>query len=165
MSSPHTDITNGVAAAINGATWSRTLSAVTSFADWTEELKDLGTLRCDVVGWPKPVVRMDTPSSLDHSIIVTIGVRYRAAATDRDSTGRIATATLQGLVDLLYEIAEYFAPGPTRLGRPLSGVPSAAMDPDRPVEIVFAYHPKHLLDWGQYTGLVRLRFLMPKAVA
>lgn len=162
--SPHTDVTNGVAAAINAGTWSRAVTAVTSFADWSEALEDLGTLHCDVVGAAKPTAELETPSSLEHAIPVTVGLRYRAATTDRGSDGRIKTATLQGLVDLLYELANYFIPGATRLGRPLSVVADAAMDPQKPVEIVYAYNPKHLLDLGQYTGLFRLRFLVSRAV-
>jgi hypothetical protein len=164
MTSPHTQITNGVATAINGGTWSRPVTAVTSFADWAEALEDLGTLHCDVVGAAKPTAELETPSSLEHSVPVTVGLRYRADPTDRGGDGRIKTSVLQGLVDLLYELAEWFVPGGTRTGRPLTSVTDAAMDPIKPVEIVYAYNPKHLLDLGQYTGLFRLRFLVSRAV-
>lgn len=123
------------------------IEPVRSYADWAEELKDLGDFRVDVVPVGYPEEEADSRGSIGYRCAVDVGVRKKFAQADRESSGRIKLAEIDKLVGLVQEIHTFL------FNRRLSTYEGAAF---REVKFRVVCSRKHLRDDGLFLGVVRV---------
>lgn len=133
-------------------------------------LDELNELRVDVV--PVGMThQLLTRGSWEYVCQVDVGVRKRFDGRERDyGQGEIPIAEIDSLVELLQRIGEYFAPEtPSQTGRRLTSLPEAVWSPtgesdNSGIEFRAACVREHLRENGQYTGIVRLTYRVPRSV-
>ena len=157
------EIGTAVAEEIRGHAWGITINdPVFSYADLDLKLEEASGIYLDVV----PVstgsrVEYATVSKFRHTVPIDIAIRKKLSASDRDSqTGRISTSSMSPLVKLWQQMFEFFQPSqPSNFGFQLSTVIDAAWEETQPTAI---WVRKHLHEWGQYTGLIRVTFTVDR---
>lgn len=163
MTSAPIAVANAVAYEINARGWAPHSPTVEmSHADWELDLKDSDGLRIDVVPASVPKFDQLTQGLFDNQVPIDIGVRKRFTGDEIDSdTGRTETSDINALVDLLYDIAKYFAPSqPSQNGRRLSQVPAAAW---RSCEVLTIRDRQTLRINQQYTGVIRITYQLEES--
>jgi len=127
--------------------------------DTTEVLQDLDTLHCDVV------IAATTPElrsrvGLDYLCEVDVAIRKKFGVADADAdTGRVPNTSIDPLVLLLEEIVEYVA---AKSRRGLASTPPAAW---KSAVIPVPFHPEHLQEHRQFTGVVRVTYEAQKTAS
>lgn len=118
------------------------------------ELEDAATLHVDIVPVKAEPSRQDRGSiAWTHSI--DIGIRMRFGTEHQDTTtGRIETQHVNALMYLEQEIIAWLY-AQTRLTVDL-GSPAPVMAEDPVVRV--AWVPKHMHEWNQFTGIIRVAY-------
>lgn len=124
-----------------------------SYADWDEQLEDLSTLRVDVVPVNVGETELDSRGESRFLCHVDIGVRYRFAPEERESTGRITVSEIDDLLLLLQQFHDHFVNNGE--GRRLTSYTAAAWTE---TNVRTWYVREHLREMGQYTGIVRVTY-------
>jgi hypothetical protein len=123
-----------------------------SYAEWDLELKSAETekVRGDVVPVFNSSVGLETRGSLLYELTIDIAIRRRFAASDVDEAGRLYKAEIDQLVGVLEAVHKHFAKG--------SPTNETYWSPDDAERIQAWYVKKHLREWNQFTGIVRLPY-------
>ena len=153
------DIAEKVKDALNGHVFSQTFTATRGYAEWDKPLEDDDTtLHVDVVPLqPGPDLELSERGTVDYAVEIDIGVRKRlGVASQNDTTGRIETATLDALLLLVEEIAEFF---------PADRLTDASTAAWQSTEIKLLWSKKHLRTMRQFFGFLRLTFTATKDLA
>lgn len=145
------EIADAVVTALRAGTFSRAIDPVRSYAEWEEQLEDLGTLHVDVVPLQTgPATELDDRGSVQYTCEVDIGVRYRFGTAEQESTtGRVDVADVDACKLLVQEIAEFF------ITDRFADSPFAVW---QETEIKLGWSRKHLRTMRQFFGFVRLTF-------
>lgn len=144
-------------------TFDRRFTAERSYGDWAIALEELNKLKVDVV----PAVgahRAFTRGKWLYVISTEVGVRERFTESDIDqTTGRINVEAIDILVRVTEQIGQYFA----ATSRRLSDLTGAVWFPegDSGTDFRVWFVPEHLKEHSQFTGIVRLVYGVPKAIA
>lgn len=135
-------------------TWSLTFSAARSYADWDLPLEDdrqRGELFCDVVPVGRLVTDLETRGgsvAYEPAIDIVFRKKFEPADAEADD-GRLTKAAVDELVALVEEVNEHFTP------TALTSTDAATW---KSTEIVAAVMHKHLREFNQFTGIIRLTF-------
>jgi hypothetical protein len=123
-----------------------------SYAEWDLELKSAETekVRGDVVPLFSSGTELETRGSVLYELTLDIAIRRRFAASDVDEAGRLYKAEIDQLVGVLEAVHLHFVKS-----EPVSGVDWSPAS-DRRIQAW--YVKKHLREWSQFTGIVRLPF-------
>ena len=126
-----------------------------SYADWNDELSERETLRVDVVPANHLNSGLETRDSVQHDIVVDVGLRKRFATADQETaTGRVKLAELDAMVVLLEKIYEHLAV------RDLSAVTGNVRWMAATIPVT--YSRDILRTHRQYLGIVRLTYRATK---
>lgn len=120
-----------------------------SYADWDDELKDMGTLHVDVVPVAYDDSSLNTHASIGYVNSVDIGIRKRFGTANQQSSGELIVADVDALVLLVEQVSEFFTP------RRLTAYDSASW---RETKIRATYVREHLRQCRQFTGVIRVSF-------
>lgn len=153
-------VANAVTDALNGASLSQRITAVRSYADWELPLEDSDpsdVLLVDVV----PVgmnygTELASRDTLDYSPAIDVVVRKRLGPDKRQAGGTFTLAEIDELVLFMEEINEYFT------AARLATYTEAAWDSEIGTKILAAYIPSHLRQHSQFTGRLRIPFVVQK---
>ena len=150
-------VAQAVAAALAAADLSQDFTPERSYANWELELENADCLRVDVVAViDKQTCVLFTRGKKRYTIPVDIAVRKRFAPNEQDDeTGRIDIAELDALCLLTEEIHGLF------MKESLDGFDSAVWDR---TEISVSPVTDHLKKFRQFTSIVRIPFVVDKAV-
>lgn len=121
-----------------------------SYAEWDLALKTAGDPRGDVVPVFNSTVGLETRGSLQYELNIDILIRRRFSTEDVDEAGLLYKAEIDQLVGVLEAVHELFAKA-----EPTEGTRWSPADAER---IQAWYVKKHLREWNQFTGVVRLPF-------
>lgn len=149
-------IADALVTALNGGTFETPFEAERSYGAWDERLETFETLQVDVVPLtvPNPEDQgLATRGSLKYDYSIDVIVRKRFGAKDQGATGQISNAKIDPLVRLTEQILE-FVPM-----RELVDYDEAIWQSSR---LRFLAYRKHLREWRQYTGLVRVSYAVLK---
>lgn len=158
MASPLIDAPNAVVAALNAETWTESFTAARSYADWDLALETSG-LFVDVVTAAGSVETelVDRKGSLDYTVPVHIAIRERFTLAERvEATGRIDVAEIDALVELTDDIHAYFS-----TDRFSGSYDDIVWNETR---LLICPDRRALREWGQFLGIVELRFSVHAAV-
>ena len=157
MSAVLVDVATAITAELAAASLGQTFVPARSYADWDEQLEDAGTLHVDVVPVNYDESALDSRESIGYVVSCDVGIRKRFGTDDQEvSTGRIELAEIDDLVLLVEAIHEFF------IERRLAGYESAVW---RETKIRSAYIRKHLREYRQFTGMIRVSYDVSKAIA
>ena len=157
------EVAQALVVELTGAGLSQSFTPELSYADWSYELPDLGTLHVDIVP-ADTLADIDVEAAGEFAVTVDVLIRQRFAIADQESsTGRIATADINALMLLVEEVWRKLRPDPGastgRLTTP--GGLSAVWDPDpRRTRFVQHFVRQHLRQLGQFTGWLRFGYLV-----
>jgi hypothetical protein len=156
MASIFTTVAEALKDQLNAGTYSQSFTAIRSYATRDMKIEELTGLRVDVV----PVIHKDASAmarkQVGYTIDCDIGIRKKFAASDRESDGTIKNSSVDPLVLLLEEIHE------SLIMQRLTTLNNAAWEGSA---IRMTYSPVHLREWGQFTGIARITYSAPKALA
>jgi hypothetical protein len=143
------DLADGVANLLRAGTFSREINVVRKY-DTSQDLIDAGDgIRVDVVP-AVDTLDIESRGSLRKEPAVDVAMRFRFGPEHRDSaTGEIKDLEVDDLVALLEEILAYLV---KRDNRRIDGLVWVK------TEIKVPWHPDHLRQSGQYTGVARLTY-------
>jgi hypothetical protein len=140
---------------------SQLIAPVCSYADWELQLKDADVLHVDVVAvtTDQALELVTRGGKVHYTIPVDIGVRKHFSDGDHESDGSIKKASVDPLVLLVQEIHETFAE--TRMADFAIANASATW---KGTDILISPLRKHLHEFQQFTGIVRVTFEVYKAL-
>lgn len=143
------ELAKGAADLLRDGTFSREISVVRDY-DTSLDLVAAGDgVRVDVVP-AADTLSIESRGSLTKEPAIDVAVRFRFGPDDRvTETGKIDTVKVDELVDLLEEILAYLV---SRNNRRIGGLVWVK------TEIRVPWHPPHLRESGQYTGIARLTY-------
>lgn len=150
------EIADAIVTALNSATTlSQSFVAERSYAEWGEELKDIDSLRVDVVPLQTgPDAELSDRGTVEYKCEIDIGVRKRFAVPEQETgTGLIYLHEMDALVLLVQEIAEFFM-----IDR-LTDTNTAIWES---TEIKLSWSRRYLREMRQFFGFVRLTFKVVK---
>lgn len=139
-------ITADLYEAAQGGRFCREFAPVRSYAPEDMKLDKHGELRIDVVPVGHDSAEMDDRAHLAYVSGIDIGIRYKFSQGDSTSTGEIDMSEIDGLAKLVEQVYEFLA------GKRFC----EAIWRDGSIRAV--YVPKHLREWRQFTGIIRVRF-------
>lgn len=151
------------AARVNGAIGGLAFTARRSYPDWDDDFKDLKDLAVDVVFVSSDASggelnELDSAGSYDKTPGVDIAVRYRFAASDRESNGRLKNTAVDPLVALVETLHEELMGNRDTALSLGSGLSANWVD-----ATVRTYCDYGKLRQGMFLGLVRVRYNVSKA--
>jgi hypothetical protein len=157
MAAVDVDIADAITTALAGATFSKSIEPVRSYAEWDESLEDFNTLHVDVVPLQTgPAMALEEREAVEYTCQIDIGVRYRFGTVEQESTtGRVDVAEIDALKLLIQEIAEYF------MTDRLTDTNTAIW---QETNIQQSWSRKHLREMRQFFGFVRLTFTTTRAI-
>jgi hypothetical protein len=148
------DPADAIAAELNDYTFTPPLEFERTYADWSIALENASTLRGDVVPVQDPECELETRGSLIYRPRYDIVLRKKFAPADLESVAghnerRVKKTAVDPLVNLLIDVN-------TRLAaRLLANDQDAVWEVPQIVAVVVH---KHLKQWHQYTGIIRLTY-------
>jgi hypothetical protein len=157
MASVLIQTSDAVAAELNiptGHTWSLQFIAERTYADFDLPLEDdaiRGKLLCDVVPVSRLITDLESRGgsvAYEPSIDIVFRKKFEPADAQEDD-GRLTKAAVDELVALVEEVNEHFTP------TALTTTDAATW---KSTEIVAAVMHKHLREFNQFTGIIRLTF-------
>lgn len=126
------------------------LTPVVSCADFDWPLEEADSLRCDVV--PADIRSgKETRATLTYETQTTVLLRYKFAATERESDSKFDVDTVDEYIAILHRIHEYF------WNRSLSGIASLIWNPENS-QIRAQFSSKMLREHGQYSGWLTIGY-------
>jgi hypothetical protein len=132
------------------------ITPVRSYADWTDELRNLDELHVDIVANQAGDQELTTRGMVMYELPIDIGVRQRFDKDGIDhETGRVAIQEVDRLVLLVEEIARFLA------ADRLTTYSVAAYVETR---VLSLFNRRHLRELNQFTGLIRSVYQVEKAV-
>jgi hypothetical protein len=145
---------DAVTAELNGHAFALEFTAERSYADWDLALDDeaqRGILICDVVPVSRVVTDLETSGgsvAYEPATDIVFRKKFEPADASNDD-GRLTLEAVDELVALIEEVTEHFTP-----------CALTATNPPRwkSTEIIAAVMHKHLREFNQYTGIIRLTF-------
>lgn len=141
-----------LATAFAASTFGASYSAIVpkrSYADWDDELKDIGAIKVDVVPVAYDESSLNTHKSIGYVTSVDIGIRKRFGTGNQQSTGELVLSDVDALVLLVENVSEFFTP------RRLTAYEYASW---RETRIRAIYVREHLRQCRQFTGVIRVSF-------
>lgn len=152
MSSVVVRMADAVVTALNSHDWDIQFTAERSYAEFDDQLKDLGQLQIDVFPKFDPTLELDTRGTLGWQVAIDVGVRKRFGTEDQDqTTGRIKRDSIDELVNLVEAIAKYL------IAERFTSLDAIGMV-WQSTSIPALFVREHLRQWSQFTGIVRLTF-------
>jgi hypothetical protein len=149
MSATLISLADGVADLLRAGEFEREINVIREY-DTSQDLIDAGDgIRVDVVP-AIDTLELESRGSLRKEPAVDVAVRYRFGPDHRVSeTGKVDEPEVDGMLNLLEEIVAYLV---RRDNRRIGGLVWMK------AEIRLPWHPKHLRESGQYTGIARLTY-------
>ena len=139
-----------------GHTWSKSFTAERNFGDWKLPLENVEDERVYVDVFPAAApmtCESETRESVAYRVNIVVVVRYKFRQADSDEdTGRPMDEVVEEMIEFLEEINEHFSF--LRLGDAAWESPPVIA----PVDVPLLSNPR------QYTGLIRLTYLVPKTL-
>lgn len=134
-----------------------------SYPDWDDDFKGLDSLAVDVVFVSSgasggDLVELDADSRLTTDPAVDVAVRYRFAATDRESDGRFKNTSVDRFVSLVEDVHEVLA-GERMQALSITGLSANWLDTS-----VRTYCDYKRLREGVFLGVVRIKYNVSKAI-
>lgn len=153
-------VANAVTAMLADASLSQTFTPERSYADWAqplekEQVSDTDRLYVDVVPQATGMqAELDDRGSNQYTTFIDIAIRRRFGPDKQSNTdGRVLVAQVDALMLLVQEVYELFMP------KRLEDFEDAVWDPDQGTRILVAPLKKHLYEYKQFTGIVRIGFI------
>jgi hypothetical protein len=143
-------IADAVTKAINDESWPITFRAERSYADFDEQLHELGAVRVDVVPVTDPITYLQSRDGINWDLSIDVGVRKRFDQDEIDqASGKIILSAIDQLTSLLESLATLLV-----AQRIDSLLPAGTWW--RSTDIRQLYTRDHLRQWSQFTGFVRI---------
>lgn len=140
---------------LNGHTFSQPVQAERTYPNFSMELKDLNTLRVDVVAVGHPTSELATRGSVNYLCHVDIGIRKKFEREDREAdTRRVSNEAIDPLVYLVEELHEFLCGEDQRRLTNPAGLDATWSE----TKIRATYIKEHLKDWSQFTGIIRVGY-------
>jgi hypothetical protein len=152
------DIADALVATLNGGTFETSFESARSYGAWDERLASFDKLQVDVVPVTVPVQEdqgLATRDSVKFDYSFDVIVRKRFGANDQGVTGSIPNSKIDPLVRLTEQIVTFV---PMQF---LDGYDEAIW---QSTKLRFVAYRKHLREWHQYTGLVRVAYAVMRDV-
>jgi hypothetical protein len=135
---------------LTDAPFTKEFVPVESF-DTDMELEDADTLRVDVVPVSQEPKQSDR-GAISWTNTLEIGVRFRFGNLDQEeSDGKIRNRHMHEWIYFMQEISQYLYSNPK-----LPLFPKAELLPT--VVVIVTYSTKHLREWRQFTGIIRVEY-------
>lgn len=153
-------VAKAVTAMLADASLSQTFTPERSYADWAQPIEkdgvsDTNILYVDVVPQATGMqAELDDRGSNEHTTYIDIAIRKRFGPEKHDDdTGRVLIAEVDAMMLLVQEVYELFMP------ERLEDFEDAVWNPEQGTRILVAPLKKHLYEFKQFTGIVRVGFL------
>ena len=153
---------DALVAELNTHVFDPPFTAARSYADASYELAAAtGTLHCDVVPASELKTELSDRGSIRYLPTVFVVLRKKFGAADIEQVGgseetRVKASVIDPLVALVEAVNEWLC-GLRRL----AGLPDAVWDSTN-IEADVVH--KHLREWSQFTGIIKMTYEVPKAI-
>lgn len=161
------DIAEGIKEQIKWHRWGYEFCVERSYANVREELREINTLRIDVVPWTT-TIEFNAVGNITHACEVDILIRKRFKGKQNEVDGAIPNYHIDPLMKVVTDIYEFFIPcqnadpALARSGRQLANIPGAYWQETRLISHCIRGHIQQL---RQFTGWIRLTYTIGKAIS
>lgn len=148
------DTATAVVAALTDGDYSQEFTPRRSYADWELPLKKVTGLLCDVVPITAPKTELWENNAIKVEPAADIVFRRRFSVdSQNEETGKIKIEDIDALVALVEEVHASLC-----ASRPEEFEDASCETP----QIVMAYSAKHLREFRQFTGIIRVPYTVLK---